>query len=233
MAARFLDDDRRGHGRGRRHLYRRACSSAHRRRRPERRSGRRAECRRPAARSDSRCRRSARDAWRRCRGPFAEMSRRDIRCSAASSVSAPIVACVFITSNSSVASAGRLQQHAIGNADFADVVQRAGQINQLDVFVVDLVEEFRLAGQLLGQAHANSGGRVPDGRRFRDRAIRPAWPERKWPRRAFARPTPVRRPAHGQAIPPGGTACDMKSSAPADIPSTTFCRLSWLVSRMM
>ena len=61
--------------------------------------------------------------------------------SAAPSVSAPSWACVFMISNSCVVQQPGLEQHVIGNADFADIVQRAGGVNQPNELAVDLVRE--------------------------------------------------------------------------------------------
>ena len=55
--------------------------------------------------------------------------------------------CCFMISNSSAVNRPGLQQDAVGNSDFADVVQGTGQINRLDEFAVDDVAEFRLFGQ--------------------------------------------------------------------------------------
>ncbi len=45
----------------------------------------------------------------------------------------------------------RLEQNAVGNADFADVVQGAGHVHHLDEIAVDFVAELVLAGEVLGQ----------------------------------------------------------------------------------
>ena len=121
-----------------------------------------------------------------------------------------------------------LEQHAVGNGDLTDVVQRAGEVNQPDEFRGDLAVELGLLHQVGGQ-----GARViADASRCapvsgsRDSA---SLARAKIVRSRVSRFT-MRSPARTRAINSSGqNGFVTKSSAPAFSPSTvSLISLRWV-----
>ena len=164
---------------------------------------------------------------------------------AASSVWAPSVGVRLHDLKFPVAQPAGLEQDAVGNADLADVVQRAGLVDQADVFGVDLALESAPCRPVAGPGPGNSCGRAPDAHRFRDRGIRQAWPSRRSRRRASpatarARPCRTRASSSGgierfgdEIVRAGGQAerrfladCSCRQQDDVDI-SRTVARREW------
>ncbi len=84
--------------------------------------------------------RSVRDAIKRYRGPFPKSARRGI--GRARPEAFPRRSwCALASPGTRARQSALLEQDAIGNADLADVVQRAGQIDQADELGVDRAVE--------------------------------------------------------------------------------------------
>ena len=91
---------------------------------------------------------------------------------AASRVRAPISGVLLHDLEFFAGEPAGLEQDAVGDAHFADVVQRAGHVDELHVVAVDLIAKLGLPRQMLGDHPAVFPHPLQVRRRFPDRGIR-------------------------------------------------------------